>query len=85
MHVAIFGAYPVENINRVKAPTGPDFRADLRRMQRFYGIYSTVARQFGVSPQAVRQVALGTTHSRRLLAAIEAEYRRVEAETRGAA
>jgi hypothetical protein len=61
-------------------PVVPPFLSDLRRMQRFYGIYSTVARENGISPQHVRQVATGLHQSSRVMAALEREYNRIKAE-----
>lgn len=41
----------------------------------FYGLYSCVARKLGVSPQHVRQVALGISRSKRVEKAIQREIR----------
>jgi len=57
-----------------------DFLADLRRMQKFYGIFSSVGRLTGTTPQHVRHVALGLTTSSRVMAVLEQEYRRIQQE-----
>jgi len=55
-----------------------DFLADLRRMREFNGIYAGVAREMNCSPQHVRHVAIGSTKSARVLAALEKRYREIE-------
>lgn len=50
---------------------------ELAQASRFYGVYSRVARKLGVTPQHVRQVALGLHTSRRVSAALKRELRRI--------
>jgi hypothetical protein len=59
----------------------PPFLVDLRRMQKFYGIYSAVARDLGTSPQHVRQVATGLHQSARVMDALECAYQRIQQES----
>lgn len=44
----------------------------------YYGLYSRVARQLGVTPSVVRKVAIGLRKSRRIRKALQAEIRRIE-------
>ena len=46
---------------------------ELAYAARFYGLYSTVARKLGVTPQHVRQVAMGLRVSKRVLNAVKRE------------
>lgn len=56
-------------------------RAELQKASRFRGIYTRVARKLNVSPNHVKEVAMGRRSSNRVERAIEREYRRiVEAE-----
>jgi len=50
----------------------------LRRPGLYYGLYSRVARQIGVTPSIVRKVALGLRKSKRIAKALEIEIRRIE-------
>jgi hypothetical protein len=53
---------------------------ELEEAAFFWGIYSRLARRLHVTPQAVRQVALGITTSKRISGAIEREIQRINAK-----
>jgi len=53
---------------------------DLENAALFYGMYSRVARQLGVSPQHVRQVARGLHASKRVSSAVQREIKRLQSK-----
>jgi hypothetical protein len=53
-------------------------RQALKKAALYYGIYSRVARDLGVTPSVVRRVALEKAKSARISAALVAEVLRVE-------
>jgi hypothetical protein len=57
----------------------------LRRATQYYGMYSRIARELGVSSNHVRMVAMGQRRSKRIERALAREIARIEKESSKAA
>lgn len=57
---------------------------EIAEASKFYGVFSRVARKLRVTPQHVRQVAMGLHTSRRVSAALQRELRKIRDGERAA-